>query len=279
MRRRRQKTQSRLPLTLDPRNLFHTPGAGGSNPPEANRVTTPGAPVQARTMEPPRINAAPPHYIATPRGHFSNPMENLIAASARLAALPMEGDSPAAIETRRVRELLQTALAQQDAYSYSRDRIHSTPCPSRSPSYSRHMESAEMSSNAQRHNWPYRYEPVRAGALNLADQERIRQEAEWAAQIAAEQAAHQTFPDYPATSVEAGVATRIEVYLAWSQPYAMSGCPRISRDLVRCLTTRLTYSRGLGLRVMRWLWSYWRLVILQWPNILPSCWMERLGPG
>ena len=120
----------------------------------------------------------------------------------------MEGDSPAAVETRRVRELLQTALAQQDAYSYSRDMIHSTPRPSRSPSYSRHMESAEMSSNAQRRNRPYRHEPVRAGALNLADQERIRQEAERAAQMAAEQAAHQTFPAYPATSVEAGVATR-----------------------------------------------------------------------
>ena len=171
MRRRRQKTQSRLPLTLDPGNLFHTPGAGGSNPPKANRVTTPGAPVQPCTMEPPRMNTAP-RYIATPPGHFSNPLENLIAVSARLAALPMEGDSPAAIETRRVRELLQTALAQQDAYSYSRDRIHSTPRPSRSPSYSRHMESAEMSSNAQRHNRPYRHEPVRDGALNLSDQER-----------------------------------------------------------------------------------------------------------
>ena len=70
------------------------------------------------------------------------------------------------------------------------------------------MESAEMSSNAQRHNQPYRHEPVRAGALNLVDQERIRQEAEQAAQIAAEQVAHQTFPAYPATSVEVGVATR-----------------------------------------------------------------------
>ena len=28
MRRRHQKTKSRLPLTLDPRNLFHTPGPG-----------------------------------------------------------------------------------------------------------------------------------------------------------------------------------------------------------------------------------------------------------
>ena len=49
---------------------------------------------------------------------------------------------------------------------------------------------------------------MRAGALNLADQERIRQEAERAAQIEADQAAHQTFPAYPATSIEARVATR-----------------------------------------------------------------------
>ena len=114
MRRRHQKTQSRLPLTLDPRNLFHTPGAGPSNPPEANRITTPGAgaPVQPQAMEPPRMNTAPPHYTPIPPGHFSNPLENLIDASARLAALPMEGDSPTAIETGRVRELLQKALAQ-----------------------------------------------------------------------------------------------------------------------------------------------------------------------
>ena len=52
------------------------------------------------------------------------------------------------------------------------------------------------------------HEPVQAGALNLADQERIRQEAERAVQLAVEQAAHQTFPAYPATSIEAGVATR-----------------------------------------------------------------------
>ena len=144
MRRRHPKTQSGLPLTLDPRNLFQTPGTGPSNPPEANRITTPGAPVQPRAMEPPRMYTAPPHYAPTPPGHFSNPLEKLIAASAHLAALPMEGDSPAAIETRRVRELLQTSLAQQDAYSYSRDRIHSPPRPSRSPSYSRHMDSVDI---------------------------------------------------------------------------------------------------------------------------------------
>ena len=70
------------------------------------------------------------------------------------------------------------------------------------------MESEALSSKAQRRDQPRRHEPVQAGALNLADQERIHQEAERAAQIAAEQAAHQTFPAYPATLVEAGVATR-----------------------------------------------------------------------
>ena len=69
---------------------------------------------------------APPQYVPTPPGHYNNPLENMVAAAARLAALPVDGDSPTAIETRRVRELLQTALAQQEAYSYSRDRIHST---------------------------------------------------------------------------------------------------------------------------------------------------------
>ena len=70
------------------------------------------------------------------------------------------------------------------------------------------MESADMSSNAQRHNRPHRHEPVQAGTFNLVDQERIRQEAEREVQLAVEQAAHQTFPAYPATSVEAGVTTR-----------------------------------------------------------------------
>ena len=101
MRRRHQKAQSRLPPTYDPRNLFRTPGAGPSNPSEVNRVATPGAgtPVQPRVMEPPRMNTAPPHYVPTPPGQYSNPLENMIAAAARLAALPAESDSPTVIET------------------------------------------------------------------------------------------------------------------------------------------------------------------------------------
>ena len=67
------------------------------------------------------------------------------------------------------------------------------------------MDSAAMSSNAQRRNQPRRHETAQGGALNLADQERVRQEAERPAQLAAEQVTHQVFPAYPATSIEAGV--------------------------------------------------------------------------
>ena len=111
MRRRHQKTQSRLPPNYDPRVLFATPGAGPSNPPEANQLMTAGTggPAQPREMAPPHESMPPPRYVPIPPSHFSNPMENLIASSSRLEALPMDGDDPAAVETRRVRELLQTA--------------------------------------------------------------------------------------------------------------------------------------------------------------------------
>ena len=188
--------------------LFRSPGAGLSNPPDANQFMTAGTggPAQPREMVPPHGNMAPPRYVPIPPCHFSNPMENLIAASTRLAALPMVGDDPAPVETRRVRELLQTALAQQETYSYSRDRTHSTPPPwlapprqNRSPSYSRHMESEALSSNTQRCDQHGGYNPM---------QDRVRQENERAAQLAAQHAAHQDIPEYPTTSIKMGVATR-----------------------------------------------------------------------
>ena len=153
MRRRHQKAQSRLPPVNDPRNLFNTPGAGSSNPPE---IMVPGAgtPIQPQVMGPPRVNTTPPQYVPIPPGHYANLLENMVAAAARLAALPIEGDSPTAVKTHRVRELLQMAFAQQEAYSYSRDRIHSTPRPGQSPSYSRHMVSATGSSNVRRRDLP-----------------------------------------------------------------------------------------------------------------------------
>ena len=61
------------------------------------------------------------------------------------------------------------------------------------------MESEALSSSAQRRNQPGGYNPV---------QDRIRQEDERAAQLAAQLATQQDSPAYPITSVEAGVATR-----------------------------------------------------------------------
>ena len=121
-------------------NLFGTPGVGTSNPAAVKRIEAPrtGAPDQPRVMDPPRRTHNSLQYVPTLPGHFSTPLDNMIAAASRLAAIPMEGESPAAVETRRARDLLQTAMMQQQAYSYSRDRIHSTPRPSQS--YSRHID-------------------------------------------------------------------------------------------------------------------------------------------
>lgn len=163
-----------------------------------------GASVQPRVIGSPRMNNTPPQHVLTPPGHYSNPMDNMIVAATRLTALPVEGKSPIAVETRRARELLQTALEQQAAYSYSRERIHSTPRPSRS--YSRHIDSPAVSSMEQRHNQPRGHDPAHGGAnaQTLVDQGRARREAELAAQLAA----HQHAPAYPMNSVEAGMTSR-----------------------------------------------------------------------
>ena len=109
----------------------------------------------------------------------------MIAVATRLAALPAQDDSPAAMEIRRAGELLQTAMAQQAAYLYSRDRIHSTPRPS--GSYSRHIDEPAMSSNERHRNQPRRPDPSHVGndAQALVDQGKARREAELVAQLAA----------------------------------------------------------------------------------------------
>ena len=124
----RRKYRSRLSPVYEGLNLFQTPDAGPSNPATANRTDAlRTAPDQLRITKPPRRTDNPAQYVSTPPGHFSSPLDNMIAAASRLAAIPMEGDSMAVIETRRARDLLQTAVVQQQAYSYSRDRIHSNP--------------------------------------------------------------------------------------------------------------------------------------------------------
>ena len=148
----RRRYQSRLPSVYEPQNRFNTPSAGAGNQPMLNQAGAPGAgaPVQPRTTDLPRQNNIVP---STPPGHYSNTLDNIVAAASRLAALPTDGESPVAVEARRGRDILQTTLNQQQAYSHSRERIHSTPRPSRS--YSRHVEDEPaMSSSARRRNSP-----------------------------------------------------------------------------------------------------------------------------
>ena len=111
-------------------------------------------------------------HVLMPPSHFSNPLDNMIAAATRLAALPVQDESPAVMEIQRVGETLQTVVAQHAAYSYSHDRIHSTPRPSRS--YSRHIDEPALSSSERHRNQPRRPDPPRAGndAHALVDQGR-----------------------------------------------------------------------------------------------------------
>ena len=158
-----RKYRSRLPPVYEGLNLFNTPGAGPSNPADANRIDAPrAAPDQPRMTEPPRRMDNPPQYVSTPPGHFSSPLDNMIAAASRLAAIPMEGDSLAAIEMWQARDPRQTAVVQYQAYSYSRDRIHLTPRPSKS--YSRHIDEPEVSNSARCRDTPQGPNTARGGA-------------------------------------------------------------------------------------------------------------------
>ena len=111
----------------------------------------------------------------------------MIAAASRLVALPAEGESLAAVEAQKAVELLQTAVPKQAAYSYSRERVHSTPHYNRS--YSRRIESPAVSSSERRRNPPHGYNSPRDdnNVQALLNQARERQEAELAAQLAAHQ--------------------------------------------------------------------------------------------
>ena len=151
--------------------------------------------------------------------------------------------------------------------------IHSTPRPSRSPSYSRHMDSAAVSSNSQRHNqrtgmtrrvmglltWLTRrgFAKRLSGRLNRQLSRRLSGQLTSLFRFIRRPLLRQAWPQ------------GLEVSLVWYQLCVMSVCPRISRGLKRCLITRTTYSLGHGLKAMRWPWSYWKSVTLQWPSTSP----------
>lgn len=151
--------------------------------------------------------------MSPPPGHFTTPLDNMIAAVSRLAAILIEGESSAAVEMRWDRDLFQTTMVQQQAYSYSRDRIHSTPRPSKS--YSRHIEEPDVSSSVQNPDTPRRPNLARGGAnaRDVVDNGRARREAESAAHIAAQYENHQTASVRPTTSVQRGMA-----FSSWGVP-------------------------------------------------------------
>jgi hypothetical protein len=101
-------------------------------------------------------------------------------------------------------ELLQTMVVQQAAYSYSRERIHSTPRQSRS--YSWRIELPAVSSSERHNNQPRGRDPPHAenNAQALVDQARARREAELVAQLAA----YQQPQHNPSVSIEAGMTSR-----------------------------------------------------------------------
>ena len=124
------------------------PEARPSNPPDTTRAAEApmgGAAAQPQLTDPPRRDQTPLQHFLTPHDHYSNPVDNMLEEATRLNALPLTDETPFAVEARNAIELLQTAVAQQEKDSYSRDRVQSTPLWSQS--YSRHVESPAVSSS------------------------------------------------------------------------------------------------------------------------------------
>ena len=78
---------SHLPLVYELRNLFNTLGAGTSDLPVVNRAAeapVTGALIQPHAMDPPCLNITLAQHVPTLPGHYSNPLDNMIATATRL---------------------------------------------------------------------------------------------------------------------------------------------------------------------------------------------------
>ncbi|KAI4980333.1 hypothetical protein ZWY2020_020818 [Hordeum vulgare] len=115
-----RRHQGRLPHDLNPTRLFNTPRTPGAGvAPGGGLGQPPNPPVQTAEDRIPRFR--------TPQGHFSNPVDNVLAASRHLESLPIHGTTPAEIEARNAIEILKKAVVQNAQFSHSLDRLHSTP--------------------------------------------------------------------------------------------------------------------------------------------------------
>ena len=79
----RRRHRSRLPPVYEAMNLFGMPGAETSNPAAVNRIEAPrtGAPDQPRMTDPPRRTHNTLQIVPAPPGHFSTPLDNMIAVA------------------------------------------------------------------------------------------------------------------------------------------------------------------------------------------------------
>lgn len=172
-----RRHQSRLQVGLgpiEPRMLFQSPqarastrapGAAAIIPQLTQGVALPNVvqpqiqqpPTQQQIQQPPALpqyqtqQPAQPERFHTSAGHYSNPIDNVLAATHNLAMIPINGNSPLEIEARKGIDMLKTSVTQQANYSNMTNRLPSTPYNSRS-GRNRHGDSPAPaeSSNAWR---------------------------------------------------------------------------------------------------------------------------------
>lgn len=95
-----RRHQGRLHHDLNPTRLFDTPQTPGMGAaPAGGMGRPPNPPIQPTEGQIARFR--------TPRGHFSNPVDNVLTATRHLESLPIHGNTPAEIEARNAIEMLK----------------------------------------------------------------------------------------------------------------------------------------------------------------------------
>ncbi|KAI4972727.1 hypothetical protein ZWY2020_003652 [Hordeum vulgare] len=145
-----RRHQGRLPHDLNPTRLFdtrRTPGMGAA--PAGGPGHPPNPPAQPIEDQIPRFR--------TPQGHFSTPVDNVLAATRHLESLPIHSNIRAEIEARKAIEMLKTAVVQNAQFSHSLERLHSTP----QASYTRSRPDDQPAVNSGPRHFPQDNPPER----------------------------------------------------------------------------------------------------------------------
>ncbi|KAI4994234.1 hypothetical protein ZWY2020_029282 [Hordeum vulgare] len=138
----------RVPADLHPTRLFDTPRTPGAGPDRLLQAAPRGGTIPPTNPPPGQPVDAHATRFQTPWGHFSNPVDNMLAATRHMESLPIYGNTPAEIEARNAIEMLKTAVVQHAQYSHSLDRLHSTPQASHTRS--RHEDFPVVTSGPRR---------------------------------------------------------------------------------------------------------------------------------